>query len=217
MNWFQILIITWVSLYLFLFLIGILFQKKKLDIEGSVIGKLFYGLFIIITYAILLLPLSLLSVIGVFGTFIGLIIIFSSLILTLTYNGSNLSTYIVLLLFSVCLAYFAQNSYNVIFKVINKLFNTNFISILCKKFKSVLDLINFRVLTYIILLIIYLIKNCFIFIYGDLKKVPADIFLGIKLPIENLVMVSSEALLTFVIIDTIITNSSKLNKFFLSN
>ncbi|OFD42207.1 hypothetical protein BWGOE3_34600 [Bacillus mycoides] len=217
MNWFQIIILIWISLYLSLFLIGFLIQKKNLDIEETIIGKILYHLFIIIIYAILMIPLSLLSVIGVFGTFIGLIIIFGSLILALTYNGSNLDTYIILLVFSVCLAYFAQKSYNIIFKVINKLFNTAFITILCNKFKSVLDLIDFRILTYIILLIIYLIKNCLFFIYTDLKKVPKDIFFGIDLPIENLIMVSSEALLTFVIFDTIITNSAKLKKFFLSS
>ncbi len=217
MSWFQIVLSIWFSLYFYILVMGILIQKKKVDIENSIVGRLILGSLKFLTYFILILPLTLLSSIGVYSTLIGLVIIYAAVILALSYIDSNCITYIMWLGFSIVLAYYAERSYNSIFKAYNIIINTGHVKELSTKLKNRLDKINFRIITYTLLLLIYFTKNCLIFTYEKLEYVPKDIFFGHYLPIENLFMTSSEALLTFVIIDTIIMNSPKLKNHFKLN
>jgi len=214
MDYIQVTVLTLLFLYAVLFLIGFFIKKQGIDSVDKGITKVLYKLFILILYSTLIIPLAILSVLGVVAPFILLSLILSSIILSLLNIESNLIVYILLVIFSVCLAYFASKTYNSIFFVVNKFNNTQFTENLCNRFKNVLDKIDYRILTYSILLILYLFKNCLIFKYSTLENVPNNLLFGFNLPIENLVLVSTEALLTFVIIDTIVANSNKLKKSF---
>lgn len=215
MDYIQVTVIISLSLYAILFLIGFIIKKQGIDSIDKGFTKILYKLFLIILYSTLIIPLTILSVVGVIAPFILLFLILSSIILSLLNVASNLIAYILLVIFSICLAYFASKTYNLIFFVVYKFNNTGFTENICNKFRYVLDKIDYRILTYSILLILYLLKNCLTFKYGTLDNVPNDLFFGLGIPVENIVLVSTEALLTFVIVDTIVTNSNRLKKKFL--
>lgn len=207
----QMTVLIYLSLYIILLSIGFFIKKQGTDSIDKGIMKVAYTLFIILSFLTLIGPLYILSLIGVLVPFIFLFFILSSLLLSLLWIESNLIVYILLVIFSVCLAYFASKTYDFIFFIISKLYNHQFIEEMCSRIKNILNKINYRVLTYLILLILYIIKNYLVFEYETLENVPT-LFFGLNLPIENLILVSTEALLTFVIIDTIVTNSNKLKK-----
>lgn len=215
MYYIQMMVLIWLILYALLFLIAFSIKKQGANSADKRITKFLHNVFRIILYVILVFPLKIFTILGVLAPFILLFFILSSVVLSLLSIESNLIVYILFLIFSVSLSYFSSKTYNSIFFVINKFNKTEFKEDLCDEFKNLLDKINYRILTYSILLILYFLKNCLIFKYNNLENVPNNLFFGLSLPIENLILVSTEALLTFVIIDTIITNSNKLKKRFL--
>ncbi|MFS0783316.1 hypothetical protein [Bacillus sp. 1P06AnD] len=211
MHLIQIIMFIWIAAFILVLLLSMAIKKWNLDIEKNIIGKILASIIIVIAYIFFIIPLTIMSFVGVIGMFIFLIVLCGFTIIALIYAKSYLATYIIVIAFSICLAYFAPKAYNVIFFMAVLWLNNPFTRNLCNRLKNILDKFNYRIITYIILLIIYITKNCLLYSYDDLESMTIPI-IGFNLSLNNLVTVSNEALLTFVIIDTIVTNSEKLKK-----